>query len=145
MPKVAEMCAQKSPKDFRLSWGFIDKSVLRALGGVWHKKHMVLDIVPYKSIDKVASWAKSAYHDWRFGYGLQYNLPSKSLPCISPVSACVTSASTKDYSQLDTLLYYIKGSIGVLIGDAGYFSLKVISLVANGYRFTNTELNPIKT
>lgn len=122
MPQVAEICREKSPQTFRLSWGFVDKSVFRALGGIWHKKHMILGIVPHKSIDTAASWAKSAYHNWRFGYGLH-------VICLQnrfPISACVTTASEKDHWQLDELLQFLKHRIGVLIGDAGYFCLKSI-------------------
>lgn len=122
MPQVAEICYKKSPLTFRLNWGFVDKSVFRALGGVWHKKHMIAGIIPHKSIDTAASWAKSAYHNWRFGYGLH-------VICLQnrfPISACVTTAATKDYSLLDTLLKCFKHRIGVLVGDKGYWCLKII-------------------
>lgn len=122
MPKVAEQCGKEHPQIFGQRWAFVDKSVFRALGGIWHKKHMILGIIPHKSIDSAASWAKSAYHGWRFGYGLH-------VICLQnrfPISACITTACVKDYHYLGTLLKGIDHRIGVLIGDAGYQCLKII-------------------
>ncbi len=40
----------------------IDSTVLRAKGGVWHKKHREQGIVPHTSIDTEAHWTKSGWH-----------------------------------------------------------------------------------
>ena len=42
----------------------IDSTVLRALGGVWHKKDREAGIVPHTSIDTEAHWTKSGWHGW---------------------------------------------------------------------------------
>jgi len=42
----------------------IDSTVLRARGGVWHKKHRAAGIVPHTSIDTEAGWTKSGWHGW---------------------------------------------------------------------------------
>jgi len=78
IPNFAQYCDKKDHQIFGFSTCFIDKSVFRALGGLWHKKHMRLGVVPHSSIDVEASWAKSAYHGWRFGYG--FNMQSVSIP-----------------------------------------------------------------
>jgi hypothetical protein len=39
--------------------GAIDSTVLRALGGVWHRKHREAGLVPHTSIDTEARWTKS--------------------------------------------------------------------------------------
>jgi len=75
MPLVAQAAQQGQGSVFSFRWAFIDKSVFRAKGGLWHRKHPLLGIVPHPSIDTDASWAKSAYHGCgsppgRFGYGL---------------------------------------------------------------------------
>lgn len=126
MPQITKQCQELDYSTFRCAWTFIDKSVFRALGGVWHKKHRLQGWVPHPSIDTDASWAKSAYHGWRFGYGLH-------LICLEnrfPIAACVTTASVKDYSLVNQLIEYIEGSlksvIGILVGDAGYRNFKVI-------------------
>ena len=70
LPEIVQHCQELEYSQFRCSWAFVDKSIFRALGGIWHKKHMKQGIVTHPSIDTDASWAKSAYHGWRFGYGL---------------------------------------------------------------------------
>ena len=122
MPQIAKECAQLDHKTFGFNWAFIDKSVFCALGGIWHKKHMIAGIVPHSSIDTDASWAKSAYHGWRFGYGLHVICNRNRFP----ISACVTTASIKDYLQVEHLLTYLKNFIGLLIGDSGYQCAKII-------------------
>lgn len=129
LPQIVVQCQELDYKQFRCSWAFVDKSVFRALGGLWHKKHMLVGIVPHPSIDTDASWAKSAYHGWRFGYGLH-------LVCLQnrfPLSAWVSTASDKDYVWMDKLVQGIKTIIGIVVGDAGYQSLKVIQKLYEEY------------
>jgi hypothetical protein len=40
----------------------IDSTVLRARGGVWHKKDREAGVVPHSSIDIEAGWTKSGWH-----------------------------------------------------------------------------------
>ena len=42
----------------------VDSTVLRARGGVWHKKHRDAGEVPHTSIDTEAHWTKSGWHGW---------------------------------------------------------------------------------
>ena len=107
IPHLAVESLKYSYDTFNFRFAFVDKSVFRSLGGIWHKKQMEKGIVPHSSIDTEASWAKSAYHKWRFGYGLhvicnQYRFP---------VSACVTTACVKDHTLLSILLKHLHQSI----------------------------------
>lgn len=125
LPEIVRQCQELDYPTFRCSWAFVDKSVFRALGGLWHKKHMMLGVIPHSSIDPDASWSKSAYHGWRFGYGLH-------LVCLQnrfPVAAWVSTASVKDHSQMVKLLQAIKDMVGIIVGDAGYQCLKVIQVL----------------
>lgn len=122
LPEIARRCQQKDATRFRSSWCFVDKSIFRALGGLWHKKHRKQGVIPHKSIDTDASWGKSPYHQWRFGYGLH-------VICLQnrfPIAAAVTTASVKDYTLIEQLLEYLKGVVGVIVGDAGYQCWKII-------------------
>jgi hypothetical protein len=40
----------------------IDNTVMRAYGGVWHKKDREAGIVPHSSIDAEPDWTKSGWH-----------------------------------------------------------------------------------
>jgi hypothetical protein len=46
----------------------IDSTVIRANGGVWHKKDREANIVPHTSIDTEAHWTKSGWHGWVYGW-----------------------------------------------------------------------------
>src|SRR5438045_569769 len=48
----------------------VDSTPLRANGGVWHKKHRLAGEVPHTSIDTEATWSKSGYHGWWYGWKL---------------------------------------------------------------------------
>jgi hypothetical protein len=50
----------------------IDSTVLRARGGVWHKKDREAGVVPHTSIDMEAHWTKSGWHGWVYGWKLQF-------------------------------------------------------------------------
>lgn len=129
LPEIVRQCQELDYATFRCSWAFVDKSVFRALGGLWHKKQMIAGIVPHPSIDTDASWSKSAYHGWRFGYGLH-------LVCLQnrfPVAGWVTTASLKDHTQLIQLLQPIRQMVGIVVGDAGYRCLQVIRLLHEDY------------
>lgn len=122
---IAIHMSKKAFSTFRFSSCFVDKSIFRSKGGVWYKQDMEDGVVPHPSIDTDASWAKSAYHKWRFGYGLhlignQFHFP---------ISATVTTASVKDHSLLNVLLQHIHDFVGVVVGDKGYFAVDIMQNV----------------
>lgn len=118
MPAIADQCRQLDHSIFGYACSFADKSVFRALGGLWHKAQMVLGVIPHPSIDPEASWAKSDYHGWRFGYGLHLICNRHRFPLM----ATVTTASTKDYQLLTTLVAPLRGWLGMVVADKGYFA-----------------------
>jgi hypothetical protein len=122
MPLLAQAACKANGQLFCYRWAFIDKSVFRAKGGLWHKAQRLLGIVPHSSIDTDASWGKSAYHGWRFGYGLhllcnQYRFP---------LACSVTTAASKDTSQLVPLLVHFAQHLGIVVADAGYIAVKLL-------------------
>jgi len=123
MPLVARAAQQAGQQSvFSFRWAFIDKSVFRSKGGLWHRKHRLLGIVPHASIDTDASWAKSAYHGWRFGYGLHL----VSNEARFPLACTVTTAAQKDTTQLVPLLVHFVEYLGVVVADAGYVALHLL-------------------
>lgn len=122
MPTIARQCLALNYSLFGYAWSYADKSVFRALGGLWHKKHRLLGVVPHSSIDTDASWAKSAYHGWRFGYGLHVICNRYRFPLM----ATVTTASTKDYDLLKPLVAPLRANLSMVMADKGYFSLAAL-------------------
>lgn len=130
LPWIARYCFKRlSSNAFNLRWLFTDKSVFRSNGGVWHKKQMELGVVPHPSIDTEASWAKSAYHGWRFGYGLMI-LTNESR---FPVNACADTASFCEHRNLEKLLVFLQEYIGMVIGDAAYHAIETILKLFDTY------------
>lgn len=125
MPQIAKECDVLNHKIFGFSWAFIDKSIFRAMGGIWHKVHMKLGVIPHSSIDADASWGYSPYHRWRFGYGLHLIVNQHRFP----IMAAVTTAKTKDYNLVETLIKPLLDKIGVLVGDAGYFAVRTLKKI----------------
>ncbi|MGH7421223.1 MAG: transposase [Candidatus Rokuibacteriota bacterium] len=96
----------------------IDSTVLRANGGVWHKKDREANIVPHTSIDTEAHWTKSGWHGWVYGWKL--HLVTTVAAVWLPLAADVTPANTADnewaFELLDTLLAEMR----FLLGDSAY-------------------------
>lgn len=124
MPCIAKHCAKHlCHRVFRLSYLFSDKSIFRAKGGVWHKKHMEEGVVPHPSIDTDASWATSPYHKWRFGYGLLVLVNESRFP----VACFAGTAKFNEPAEAVKLLEPLKGLLGILVGDAAYTVWEVVS------------------
>ena len=72
----------------------IDSTMMRAKGGVWHKKDREQGIVPHSTIDTEAHWSKSGYHGWWYGWKLHLVCSAASLWI--PLAASLTAANTAD-------------------------------------------------
>ena len=140
IPFVAENVTEFDER-FRFKFGFIDKCLFWAKGGLWHKKQMSQCIVPNKHIDTEASWGKSAYQGWVFGYGLHVIVNRFRFP----ISASVTTAKIKDYTQIETLLEKLKNALVLLIGDNGYRNLIVIQKIFDKFKTFILVSKPYKS
>ena len=139
IPEIAKVFAEQD-KHFNFKWVFIDKSVFRSLGGIWHAKHMKLGIVPHPSIDTEASWAKSDYHGWRFGYGLHLIVNEFRFP----IAAKVATACQKDYHFVETLIEHIYHKISIIVGDRGYFCAEVIEKINQKFDVLLQTIKPFE-
>ena len=75
----------------------IDSTVLRALGGVWHKKDREAGVVPHTSIDPEAHWTTSGWHGWAYGWKL--HLVCTAARVWMPLAAELTPANAADNLQ----------------------------------------------
>jgi len=73
----------------------IDSTLLRAKGGVWHKKDREKGLVPHTSIDTDAHWGKSDWHGWIYGWKLHVVLTVDDVWL--PLVAELTPANTRRY------------------------------------------------
>jgi hypothetical protein len=97
----------------------IDSTVLRACGGVWHKKDREAGVVPHSSIDTEAHWTKSGYHGWVYGWKLHLIVCAAS-PVWLPLAADLTSANVADNEQAPMLIAELPRGLRFLLGDQHY-------------------------
>lgn len=140
LPNIARQITQVNNR-YQMHIGYVDKSVFRSLGGIWHRKHRLLGIVPHPSIDTDASWSKSAYHGWRFGYGLHLVVNEMRFP----LAALVTTASAPDKHQLWPLLNGLLPDLHIIVGDAGYRAIRVIQQLWNKLEVFVLTFKPFST
>ncbi len=96
----------------------IDSTVLRARGGVWHKKDREAGVVPHTSIDTEAGWTKSGWHGWVYGWKL--HLVTTVAGVWIPLAAELTPATTADNAPAPRLLDELPFEVGVVLGDTHY-------------------------
>lgn len=99
-----------------------DSTVLRAHGGVWHKKHREAGDVPHTSIDVEAHWTKSGWHGWVYGWKL--HLLTVVADVWIPLAADLTPANIDDSTTAAQLLWWNPGELPpgmrYLLGDQHY-------------------------
>jgi hypothetical protein len=96
----------------------IDSSPLRALGGVWHRKHREAGVVPHTSIDTEAHWTKSGWHGWVYGWKL--HLVTTVAAAWIPLAAELTPANAADNEVAPRLLPELPHALRLLLGDTSY-------------------------
>jgi hypothetical protein len=93
----------------------IDSTPLRALGGIWHQKDRLADLVPHSSIDTVAHWTKSGWHGWVYGWKL--HLVSTVAPVWIPLAAELSPANIADNEQAPALLQELPEDVRFVLGE----------------------------
>jgi hypothetical protein len=96
----------------------IDSTVLRANGGVWHKKDREQGIVPHTSIDTEAHWTKSGWHGWVYGWKL--HLVATAAAVWIPLAAMLTPANVADNEMAPALIEELPTDLRYLLGDTHY-------------------------
>src|SRR3954471_22107411 len=95
----------------------MDSTVLRAQGGVWHKKDREAGVVPHTSIDTEAHWTKSGWHGWVYGWKL--HLVTTGARGWLPLAADLTPANAADNGVAPRLLPELPPALRFLLGDTG--------------------------
>ena len=96
----------------------IDSTVLRACGGVWHKKDRQVGKVPHTSIDTEAHWTKSGWHGWVYGWKL--HLVASAAAVWIPLAALLTPANAADNEEAPALIRELPAELRFLLGDVHY-------------------------
>lgn len=96
----------------------IDSTTLLACGGVWHRRHRAMALVPHSSIDREAHWTKSGWHGWLYGWKL--HLVSTVAPVWIPLAAELTPANAADSRVAPRLLVELSPEARFVLGDRAY-------------------------
>jgi hypothetical protein len=95
-----------------------DSTMVRAHGGVWHKKDREAGVVPHSSIDTEAHWSKSGWHGWWYGWKLHLAVSIGSLR--SPLAAEFTVAKVADSEVAPLLFTQLPAEVRYVLGDQHY-------------------------
>ena len=109
-----------------------DASLFKAHGPVWHQSDRLAGQVPEKlrNLDRDASWRKSAYHGWVYGYSLHLTCNRLGFPKLAQVeTACL--AESQVLEQKKKALFALDPK--AIAGDNAYFkAMRVRKWAAEG-------------
>src|SRR5262249_1761228 len=96
----------------------IDSTVLRALGGVWHKKDREAAVVPHTSIDTEARDAEWGWRGWVWAGN--FPLASRGGAVLIPAGPDPPPANAADNLQAPGLIQELPLDLRFLLGDQHY-------------------------
>lgn len=108
---------------FRQEVVYEDKSLFKAAGPVWHQKDRRNDEIPkgLRGVDTIATWSKSGYHGWVYGYGLHLTATHSGFPMMFHVEP----ANANERNVLDTKKEkLIDRGTRCIVADNGYVDKK---------------------
>lgn len=127
---------------FRQEVVYEDKSLLTAAGPVWHQKDRLKGQLPkgLRGVDKTATWSKSGYHGWVYGYGLHLTGTHRGFPVM--FQGC--SANVNERTVLDTKREKLihRGTRGI-VADNGYVDKKRTTAFAQAQVLLLTPKTPL--
>ncbi len=102
----------------------LDSTVLRAKGGLWHKKDRDKGLEPHTRIDTEAAWTKSGWHGWVYGWKLHLAV------CVSsvwiPLAAVLRPANEADNQIAPALIAELPHQTRFVLGDLHYNAPNVV-------------------
>ena len=96
-----------------------DKSLFKAAGPVWHQKDRLEGHLPktLRGVDTTATWSKSGYHGWVYGYGLHLTGIRNGFPVMFDVQPANVNARKVLDTKKDRLL---EKGVRCIVADNGY-------------------------
>jgi hypothetical protein len=103
-----------------------DASLFKAQGPVWHQSDRAANHVPEKlrHLDQDASWGKSAYHGWVYGYSLHLSCNRSGFPKLVQVkTASLNESRVVDQKKVHSLHSIQKRSSAITLTSKPYLSM----------------------
>jgi len=97
-----------------------DKSLFKAKGPIWHQSDRKAGRIPEKlrNLDTDATWSKSGYHGWVYGYGLHLTCNRAGFPKLIAVETGAFSEQQALQTKETHILTILRPD--TLCGDNGY-------------------------
>ena len=97
-----------------------DKSLFKAPGPVWHQSDRKEEYIPDKlrNLDTDATWSKSAYQGWVYGYGLHITCTENAFPKLTQVETAAIKESVVIEEKSEAILHRLRPV--TLAADNGY-------------------------
>ena len=101
-----------------------DKSLFKAQGPVWHQTDRQQGRIPDKlrHLDTDASWSKSGYHGWVYGYGLHLTCNRAGFPVLIEVETATFSEKEALARKEKVILHHLRPQ--TLTADDAYTAAK---------------------
>ena len=97
-----------------------DQSLFKAQGSVWHQSDRKVGHIPEKlrNLDSDATWSKSGYHGWVYGYGIHLTSNTAGFPFLIEVETATFSEKQAIERKESRILYRLKPE--TVCGDDAY-------------------------
>lgn len=97
-----------------------DQSLFKAEGSVWHQSDRQQGRIPEKlrKLDTDATWKKSGYHGWVYGYGLHLTTTQAGFPVLMEVETATFSEKDALVRKEEQILKHLKPD--TFCGDDAY-------------------------
>lgn len=97
-----------------------DQSLFKAEGSVWHQSDRQQGRIPDKlrNLDTDATWKKSAYHGWVYGYGIHLTSTQAGFPVLMEVETATFSEKQAIERKESQILNHLKPD--TVCGDDAY-------------------------
>lgn len=119
---IAFVAEDSQPLDEKLSSQHLneDQSLFKAQGSVWHQSDRKVGRIPDKlrNLDTDATWSKSAYHGWVYGYGLHLTSNMAGFPFLIEVETATFSEKQAIERKEERILNHLKPE--TVCGDDAY-------------------------
>lgn len=124
-----------------------DKSLFKALGPVWHQSDRNAGRVPtgLRNLDQQATWSKSGYHGWVYGYGLHITCNSAAFPMLVQVETGSVAEKTVIEQKEKQIIGTFESE--TLSGDNSYaqatrirrWAKKGVALLSPAFKWKNSR------
>lgn len=97
-----------------------DQSLFKAQGTVWHQSDRKAGRIPEKlrNLDQDATWSKSGYHGWVYGYGIHLTTTQAGFPVLMEVETA--TFSEKDALERKEIVILNQVKPDTFCGDDAY-------------------------